>query len=92
MIALFSAQVPYGKYWVLRGVRGLLSFPFPSFPARCRFSLSPGLPPRHLYGQSSTKEASVEESSGDCAIELNHDLRSEWAKRWLVTMNELRLK
>ena len=29
--------------------------------ARCRFSLSPGLRLRSLYGQSSTKEASAEE-------------------------------
>ena len=36
----------------------LLSFPFPSFPARWRFSLSPVLPPRNLY-QRSTKEASA---------------------------------
>ena len=39
----------------------LLSFPFQAFPARRRFSLSSGLGPRNLYGQSSTKEASAEE-------------------------------
>ena len=30
-----------------------------AFPARCRFSLSPGVRPRSLYGQSNTKEASA---------------------------------
>ena len=34
------------------------------------------------------------ESPGDCASKLNHDLRSiaDWAKRWLVTMNETKTK
>ena len=50
----------------------LLSFHFPSFPARCRFSLSPVLPPRNLYGQSSTKEASAEER----ALFLNWSFRT----------------
>ena len=36
-------------------------FHFPAFPSRCRFSLSPGLQPRNLWGQSSVKEASAEE-------------------------------
>ena len=34
------------------------------------------------------------QSPGDCASKLNHDLRSisDWAKRWLVTMNETKTK
>ena len=34
------------------------------------------------------------QSPGDCAAKLNHDLRSisDWAKQWLVTMNETKTK
>ena len=34
------------------------------------------------------------QSPGDCASKLNHDLSSisDWAKRWLVTMNETKTK
>jgi len=71
-LTLSSAEAPYGSFLgyffniqSARGVmgrgKGLLSFPFPAFPARCRFSLSPGLLPRSLYSQSSMKEASAEE-------------------------------
>ena len=68
---LSSAEAPMGNFLILLRLGGragndgkrewarasLLSFPFPAFPARCRFFLSPGLRPRNLYGQSSTKEA-----------------------------------
>ena len=40
----------------------------PSFPARCRFSLSPVLPPRNFYSQSSSKEASAEERGIECKM------------------------
>ena len=34
------------------------------------------------------------QSPGDCAAKLNHDLRSisDWAKKWLVTMNVTKTK
>ena len=34
------------------------------------------------------------QSPGDCASKLNHDLSSisDWAERWLVTMNETKTK
>ena len=44
-----------------KGGFGLTAVLASAFPARCRFSLSPGLRPRSLYGQSSMKEASAEE-------------------------------
>ena len=70
---LSSAEAPYGKFLNNVGRAGndgkreragasLLSFPFPAFPARCRFSLSPGPRPAATTARKKwTKEASAEE-------------------------------
>ena len=68
---LSSAEAPYGKFLNNGGRAGndgkrektsLLSFSFPAFTARCRFSLSPGPKPAATTARKKwTKEASVEE-------------------------------
>ena len=66
---------PTGNFWIMEGARGtmgrgkgreqeasLLSFSFPAFTARCRFSLSPGPRPAATTARKKwTKEASAEE-------------------------------
>ena len=74
---LSSAEAPYGKFLNNIGRAGsdgkreragtsLLSFPFPAFPARCRFSLSPGPRPAATTARKTApKEASAEERGLD---------------------------
>ena len=60
--------------------RGLSSlFPIPGIPRALPFSLFPGLRLRSLYGQSSTKEASAEES--DAGTKLQCIVMSKTPKR-----------
>ena len=64
VLSLSSAEAPYGKFFNNIGFgfgRARRERWEEAFPAHCRFSLSPGVRPRNLYGQSSTKGASAEE-------------------------------